>query len=296
MTTISAQLIKELRDRTGAGMMECKSALVATNGDIEEAVTELRKKGQARADKKADRVAAEGMVVMKAASDNRHAALLEVNCETDFVARDENFKQFAEATAIRALETKADSVDALLSEPLLENQPETIENARQALIGQIGENIQLRRLKSVVAKSGSLATYLHGSRIGVVVEVEGGDAQLGKDIAMHIAANKPKVISSDEVPAELIEKEKEIFSAQAAQSGKPAAIIEKMISGRISKFVDEVSLMGQPFVKDPNITVGELLKKSNAKVHQFVRFEVGEGIEKKVDNFVEEVMAQARAH
>ncbi|MBI5447783.1 MAG: elongation factor Ts [Gammaproteobacteria bacterium] len=292
--SISAQLIKELRERTGAGMMECKGALVAANGDIDSAVTELRKKGQAKADKKADRVVAEGMLVLKAAADQRHAVLVEVNCETDFVARDESFKEFAEASAIRALETGVQSVEALLAQPLLQNQPETIEQARQALIGQIGENIQVRRIHSLVAKLGVIATYMHGTRIGVMVELVGGDAQLGRDLAMHIAASKPSVISSEEVSADLIEKEKEIFMAQAAQSGKPAAIIEKMIAGRLSKFVDEVSLLGQPFIRDPGVTVGALLKKANATVVQFVRFEVGEGIEKKTDNFVEEVMAQVR--
>lgn len=292
---ISAQLIKELRERTGAGMMECKGALVATNGDIDLAVTELRKKGQAKADKKADRVAAEGILVLKASDDQRGAVLIEVNCETDFVARDESFKAFAEAAAIRALETEARTVDALLTQPLLENQPETIEQARQALIGQIGENIQIRRLENLTAKQGKLATYMHGTRIGVIVEVAGGDAQLAKDIAMHIAASKPKVISAAEVSADLIAKEKEIFMAQALQSGKPEAIVEKMVAGRISKFVDEVSLMGQPFIRDPNVTIGDLLKKANAQVVQFVRYEVGEGVEKKSDNFVEEVMAQVRA-
>ncbi len=292
---ISAQLIKELRERTGAGMMECKNALVAVKGDLDAAVTELRKKGQAKADKKADRVAAEGILILKASDDRRSAVLIEVNCETDFVARDESFKAFAEAAAIRALETQSQSVEGVLAQPLMGNQPETIEQARQALIGQIGENIQIRRLNHVLAKQeGVLATYMHGSRIGVIVELMGGDLQLGKDIAMHIAASKPQVIHSAEVPAEVIAKEKEIFMAQAQQSGKPEAIIEKMIAGRMSKFVDEVSLMGQAFIRDPNITVGALLKKANAQVTRFIRFEVGEGIEKKSDNFVEEVMAQVR--
>lgn len=292
--TISAQLIKELRERTGAGFMECKNALTAVEGDIELAVVELRKRGQAKADKKTDRVAAEGILVLNASDDRKRAALVEVNCETDFVARDESFKGFAQATAIRALNTKAASVEDLLLQPLLEKQPETIEQARQALVGQIGENVRVRRLAQVQASKGDLSAYLHGSRIGVVVEIEGGDAQLGKDIAMHIAASKPKVISPSEVPAELIEKEKEIFMVQAQESGKPEAIIAKMVDGRINKFLEEVSLLGQPFIRDPNVTVAELLKKSNAQVIQFIRYEVGEGVEKKTDNFVEEVMAQVR--
>lgn len=292
--TISAQLIKELRERTGAGFMECKNALTAVEGDIELAVVELRKRGQAKADKKTDRVAAEGILVLNASDDRKRAALVEVNCETDFVARDESFKGFAQATAIRALNTKASSVEDLLLQPLLEKQPETIEQARQALVGQIGENVRVRRLAQVQASKGDLSAYLHGSRIGVVVEIEGGDAQLGKDIAMHIAASKPKVISPSEVPAELIEKEKEIFMVQAQESGKPEAIIAKMVDGRINKFLEEVSLLGQPFIRDPNVTVAELLKKSNAQVIQFIRYEVGEGVEKKTDNFVEEVMAQVR--
>lgn len=292
--TISAQLIKELRERTGAGFMECKNALTAVEGDIELAVVELRKRGQAKADKKTDRVAAEGILVLNASDDRKRAALVEVNCETDFVARDESFKGFAQATAIRALNTKAASVEDLLLQPLLEKQPETIEQARQALVGQIGENVRVRRLAQVQASKGDLSAYLHGSRIGVVVEIEGGDAQLGKDIAMHIAASKPKVISPSEVPAELIEKEKEIFMVQAQESGKPEAIIAKMVDGRINKFLEEVSLLGQSFIRDPNVTVAELLKKSNAQVIQFIRYEVGEGVEKKTDNFVEEVMAQVR--
>ena len=291
---ISPQLVKELRERTGAGMMECKNALVSAQGDIELAITELRKKGQAKADKKAGRVVAEGMLILASAQDQTACVLVEVNCETDFVARDENFKAFAKAVGQRALETKADSVASLLSQSSSSgNVIETLDEARQALIGKIGENVQVRRLAYITSKKAPLMTYLHGVRIGVIIEVQGGDAQLAKDIAMHIAANNPKVISPSDVPAELIDKEKEIFLAQASQSGKPVAIIEKMVVGRINKFVEEVSLLGQAFVRDQNITVSDLLKKAHAQVIQFVRFEVGEGIEKKVENFAEEVRVQA---
>lgn len=292
MTMISAQLIQELRKRTGAGMMECKKALTATGGDIELAVTELRKSGVAKADKKADRVAAEGLIVLRTAKDGSSAVMLETNCETDFVARDENFKHFAEAVAIRALESEAKTIEDLSLKPLLTGMPETIEQTRQALIGKIGENIQLRRIAYVMS-SHHLGTYVHGGRIGVIAEVRGGTQELAKDIAMHIAASNPKVMNPSDAPKEWIEKEKEIAMAQAQESGKPANIIEKMVAGRVNKFAEEISLLGQAFVRDPNITIGNLLKQHNAQVNSFVRFEVGEGIEKKSEDFVAEVMAQA---
>lgn len=294
MTVISAQLVKELRERTSAGFMECKNALAECGGDIEQAVLELRKRGQAKADKKGSRIAAEGIVVMNIADDAKRAALVEVNCETDFVARDESFVEFAKASAIRALASRAQDVEALIEKPLLENQAETIGETRQALVAKIGENIQIRRLANLEAKQGKLYTYLHGTRIGVILELQGGDAELGKGLAMHIAASKPKVIAPSEVPAELIEQEKEIFMVQAKESGKPDAIIAKMVDGRINKFLEEVSLLGQAYIRDPNTSVAALLKNANANVIQFVRFEVGEGIEKKADNFVEEVMAQVK--
>lgn len=294
MTVISAQLVKELRERTSAGFMECKNALAECGGDIEKAVLELRKRGQAKADKKGSRIAAEGIVVMNIADDAKRAALVEVNCETDFVARDESFVEFAKASAIRALASRAKDVEALIEKPLLENQAETIGETRQALVAKIGENIQIRRLANLEAKQGKLYTYLHGTRIGVILELQGGDADLGKGLAMHIAASKPKVIAPSEVPAELIEQEKEIFMVQAKESGKPDAIIAKMVDGRINKFLEEVSLLGQAYIRDPNTSVAALLKNANANVIQFVRFEVGEGIEKKADNFVEEVMAQVK--
>jgi elongation factor Ts len=288
MSTISAALVMQLRERTGAGMMECKKFLIATNGDIEQAIIEMRKAGQAKADKKADRVAAEGIIVIARSSDERTAVMLEINSETDFVARDENFTNFANAVADVAL-TK--NIEDLSNQALPSGI--TVEQARQELVAKIGENIKLRRLEKVHC-DGVIGYYLHGSRIGVMVALKNGSEALAKDIAMHVAASKPMVVSREQVPAEAIENEREIFTAQAKESGKPQEIIDKMIDGRINKFIDEVSLLGQPYVKDPNIKVGQLLKEKNAEALSFVRYEVGEGIEKKEDNFVEEVMAQVR--
>jgi elongation factor Ts len=290
---ITAEQVRELRERTGAGLMECKKALEAASGDITAAIEAMRKSGQAKADKKAGRIAAEGAVICFTSTDSKTAAILEVNCETDFVARDESFQEFAKAAATTALVTKTQDVNTLMSLPLAMECVQTVEQARQALIAKIGENIQIRRI-AIVTTNGVIATYIHGGRIGVVVKLTQGDEQLGKDLAMHIAANNPLVVNRDEVPADLVAKEKEIFSVQAQASGKPAAIIEKMIEGRINKFLDEVSLLGQPFVKDPNMTVAQLLAKSNAKIEGFVRYAVGEGIEKQEENFREAVMAQVR--
>lgn len=291
MTTISAKQVGELRERTGAGLMECKKALLAVGGDIDAAIEAMRKSGQAKADKKAGRVAAEGIVVVKSSTDGKTAVVLEINCETDFVARDESFKHFAEAVAAQALATRTTDLIALSALPLAGGQ--TVEQARQALVAKIGENIQLRRL-TLLESTGVVGAYVHGGRIGVLVQLTGGDLALAKDLAMHIAANNPQVVSPNEVSADLITKEREIFAAQAQTSGKPAAIIEKMVEGRINKFLDEVSLLGQPFVKNPDITVAQLLKQANANVVSFVRFEVGEGIEKQTENFADAVMAQIR--
>jgi len=290
--SISAAMVMQLRERTGAGMMECKKFLIATNGDIEQAITEMRKAGQAKADKKADRVAAEGVIVIARSTDGRKAVMLEINSETDFVARDENFTTFANQTAETALKSQVTSVAALSNEVLVGSDL-TVEQARQALVAKIGENIKLRRLEQLQC-DGVTGHYLHGSRIGVLVALKQGEESLAKDLAMHIAASRPVVVNRDQVSAEAIENEREIFSAQARESGKPQDIIDKMVDGRISKFVDEISLTGQAFVKDPNMKVGQLLKQKNAEVLSFTRFEVGEGIEKKEDNFVEEVMAQVR--
>lgn len=290
--SISAKLVMELRERTGAGMMECKKFLIATNGDIETAITEMRKAGQAKADKKADRVAAEGVVVVARAADGRTAVMIEINSETDFVARDENFTNFADSVAQAALNSSVTTVEELSALVLASGN--TIEQARQELVAKIGENIKLRRIERLSC-DGVVGHYMHGSRIGVMVALNNGDETLAKDIAMHIAATKPIVVSRDQVSADAIENEREIFTAQAKESGKPQEIIDKMIEGRINKFIDEVSLLGQPYVKNPDMKVAQLLKEKNAEVVAFIRYEVGEGIEKKEDNFVEEVMAQVRS-
>jgi elongation factor Ts len=292
MAIISAGLVMQLRERTGAGMMECKKFLIATNGDIETAITEMRKAGQAKADKKADRVAAEGIIIIARSADGRSAVMIEINSETDFVARDEHFTDFANKVAQVALSTSVTDVAALSNQIL--SAATTVEQARQELVAKIGENIRLRRMERMHCEGGIIGSYLHGSRIGVLVALKNGNEDLAKGIAMHVAASKPMVVSRDQVPAEAIENERDIFTAQAKESGKPQDIIDKMIEGRINKFIDEVSLLGQPYVKDPNVKVGQLLKEKNAEVISFIRYEVGEGIEKKEDNFVEEVMAQVR--
>ena len=290
--SITASMVSELRQRTGAGMMECKKFLQMTNGDIEQAILEMRKAGQAKADKKADRIAAEGVIVIARDAAAKHAVMVEINSETDFVARDTNFLAFANAAAQAALDSKAKDVDALMGTKVA-NSNDTVEEARQQLVAKIGENIKVRRLEHMVT-TGHVASYLHGSRIGVVVSMQGGDEALAKDIAMQIAANRPQVITPDQVSQDAIAVEREVFMAQASESGKPKEIIEKMITGRISKFVEEVSLVSQPFVKDPSIKIADLLKKHNATVEKFLCFQVGEGIEKREDNFVAEVMAQVK--
>lgn len=289
---ITAALVKELRDRTSAGMMECKKALVETDGDIETAVEYLRKTGMAKADKKADRTAADGLIVIKISDDHKQAAMVEVNCETDFVAKDESFQQFASEVGDLALANKPADLEGLLGTAM--KSGDTIADATKALTAKIGEKMEVRRFVQLQAGDGAFASYSHGSRIGVVVELTGGDAALAKDIAMHIAASKPVCVSADDVSQELINKEKEIFSAQAAESGKPPEIIEKMVSGRINKYLKEVTLLGQPFVKDPDASVEKLLKGANASVGQFTRYEIGEGVEKKQENFADEVMAQVK--
>jgi elongation factor Ts len=247
----------------------------------------------AKADKKAGRVAAEGLIVVEISGDGKHGAIVEVNSETDFVARKEEFQNFARAVAARVLESAPTDVEALLVMPVEEGGP-SVEEARRNLIASIGENITVRRFIRREAADGSLTSYLHGSRIGVLVELEGGDAELAKDVAMHIAASKPVCIDEAGVPQEMLDKEKEIFSAQAQASGKPPEIIEKMVTGRLRKFLGEITLLGQPFVKDPDQTVGKLLKAAGANTVFFDRFELGEGIEKKTENFAQEVMAQVQ--
>jgi len=292
---ISAAHVKELRERTGSGMMECKKALVDADGDMDAAIDALRKTGLAKADKKASRIAAEGLVVIEMSADSKTAAIVEVNCETDFVAKKEDFQDFAAAIAKRVLADNPADLEALMVMPLKDDDATTIEDARKALIATIGENISVRRFTRVESDN-AIASYRHGVRIGVLVELAGGDEVLGKDLAMHIAAHDPRpvCISEDQVPADMIAAERDIFTAQARESGKPDNIIEKMITGRIRKFLGEITLLGQSFVKDPDLTVGKLLEQSGASVVRFERIELGEGIEKKSENFADEVMAQVK--
>ncbi|MCB1797593.1 MAG: elongation factor Ts [Gammaproteobacteria bacterium] len=290
---ITASLVKELRERTGAGMMECKNALTETNGDIEAAIENMRKSGQARAAKKAGRTAADGVIVIAHDGTGR-AVMVEVNCETDFVAKDDNFKSFADAVGERALHSDTPDVAALMALPLHEGEDTTIEEARQALVSKIGENMNVRRFVRAQA-TGAIYSYSHGVRIGVIIDMSGGDEALGRDLAMHIAASNPVCVSEAQVPADLLAKEREITEAQARDSGKPDNIIEKMVDGRMRKYLSEITLLGQAFVKDPDTTVAKLLQANGATVNAFTRFEVGEGIEKKVEDFREEVMAQAAA-
>ena len=290
--SVSAAQVKELRERTSAGMMECKKALEEAGGDIQQAVDILRTKGKTKADKKAARVAAEGVVRIQASNDGKHAVMVEINSETDFVGRDENFLKFVDAVAKAALNARTQNVDDL-NALTLADQGVTIEESRQALVAKVGENIHIRRLVFVDAAN-NVGTYLHGNRIGVIVELDSSNPEVAKDVAMHIAACKPLVVAPEHVPAEMVAKEKEIYLAQALGSGKPQDIIEKMAQGRLKKFLDEVSLLGQPFVKDPNTTVEALLTKNRVKVLSFTRFEVGEGIEKEKEDFVEAVMSQVQ--
>lgn len=292
---ITAALVKELRERTGSGMMECKKALVDADGDMDTAIEALRMTGLAKADKKASRVAAEGLIVVEISDDSKTAAVVEVNCETDFVARKEDFQDLAAAIAKRVLTDNPADMDALMAMPLKDGDATTVEDARKAMIASIGENISVRRFTRVQSDN-EIASYRHGVRIGVLVELAGGDSVLGKDLAMHIAAHDPcpVCISEDQVPEELIATERNIFTAQARESGKPDDIIEKMITGRIRKYLAEITLLGQSFVKDPDQTVGTLLKQANASVLRFERIELGEGMEKKAENFADEVMAQVK--
>lgn len=285
---ITAALVKELRDRTAAGMMDCKKALVETNGDIEAAIEHMRKNGQAKAAKKAGRIAAEGVIIIK--SDGKRAALLEMNCETDFVARDESFVTFANQTAQLALDENINDIEALKAANL---GGATVEETRMTLVTKIGENMNVRRVS--IVEGDNLGQYIHGGRIGVVAVLEGGSEETAKDVAMHVAANNPEFVTPDDVPAEVVEKEKAIQIDIAVQSGKPAEIAEKMVIGRMKKFTHEVSLTGQAFVKDPSMSVAEFLKAAGASVKSFTRLEVGEGIEKKEEDFAAEVEATMAA-
>ncbi len=291
---ITASMVKELRERTGAGMMECKKALTETNGDMEAAIELMRKSGQAKADKKAGRIAAEGVIVISEADDSAQAAVVEINCETDFVAKDNDLQAFAAAVAEQVLKHTPADVATLSELTLTTADNQSVEQSRQALVSKIGENIQIRRFEILDARGDELGKYLHGYRIGVLVDMKGGNAELAKDIAMHIAASRPLCVTQDDVPAEVIAKEKEILTAQAQSSNKPPEIIERMVQGRLDKYLAEVTLLGQPFVKDTDTTVGKLLSQANAECLGFIRYEVGEGIEKKTANFADEVMAQVK--
>lgn len=293
---ISAALVKDLRERTGSGMMECKKALVEAGGDIEAAIEIMRKSGLAKADKKSSRTAAEGRMCVKSSEDGKSAVALEINCETDFVAKNDDFIAFADAVAQTLLTADVSTVEEALALNLkqeLVGGNASIEETRKELIAKLGENINVRRFERFTSTNGLVATYLHGTRIGVLVDIVGGDLALGRDIAMHVAASRPVCVDESGVSPELIATEKRIYTEQAVESGKPADIAEKMVVGRIKKFLGEITLLGQPFVKDPDQTVGALLKSKGAKVLRFARLEVGEGIEKEESNFADEVMSQA---
>jgi elongation factor Ts len=286
---IKPALVKELRERTGAGMMECKKALVETKGDIDQAAEWLRKAGAAKADKKSSRVAAEGRVAVRSDEKAGRHVVLEVNSETDFVAKDDNFRAFVERVADVGLHERPESVEALLASAV---DGRTVEDLRLELVTKVGENISVRRF-DVVETPATVGTYVHGTRIGVLVEVEGGSAELARDLAMQVASLAPRYVASEDVPKELLDKEREIIEAQTAEEKKPPEIVAKMVDGRLRKFVDEITLTGQVFVKDDKKRVRDLLAANKAKVKRFRRYEVGEGIEKKTGDFVKEVMAQA---
>jgi len=290
--SVTAEAVKQLRERTGAGMMECKKALVETNGDLDAAAELMRKQGLAKADKKAARVAAEGVVALEKTADGKSAAMVEVNCETDFVAREADFQGFSADVAKVVLTAGAADVDALIANKLASG--ETIDERRRALISKIGENITVRR-HATMSSTGFLGAYRHGTRICALVAIEGGDSALAHDLAMHVAASNPEFLSAADVPADLVAKEREIETEKALAEGKPADIVAKMVEGRIRKTLNEKALLGQPFVKDPDQTVEKLLKAAKAEIKAYQRFEVGAGIEKKQDDFVGEVMAQVKA-
>ena len=286
---IEAALVKELRERTGAGMMDCKRALVEADGDIEHAGVLLRKSGQAKADKKASRVAAEGLVLVKDSADGNSYVVIEVNSETDFVAKDENFVAFAETAAAAALTGEYDDLAALMAS---DSGGETLETRRQELVAKVGENIAVRRFQ-ILESGETVGSYSHMGRIGVLVELKGGDEALAKDLAMQVAATSPRYVSVDDVPKDELATERDILAAQAIQEGKSEEIVQKMVEGRLRKHLDEITLTGQPFVKDPDSKVADLLVSTGASALSFVRFEVCEGIERKEDDFVQEGMAQA---
>ncbi len=288
--SIDASLVKTLREQTGAGLMDCKRALIDSKGDLEAAKEAMRVSGLAKAEKKAGRIAAEGVICIKVSDDGKRAIILEINSETDFVARGDDFKAFCELVTQKGLDNAANSIDALMA---LDEAGETLAQRRDGLVSKLGENIQVRRV-TLLESPDIIGAYAHGTRIGVIAALTGASNDLAKDICMHVAASQPVAISANDIPAEVLAKEKEIFVAQAKESGKPDNIIEKMVTGRINKFVNEISLHGQAFVKNPDMQVSQLLKEANAEVLQFIRYEVGEGIEKRQDDFAKEVMEQVK--
>ena len=290
--SVTAETVRQLRERTGAGMMECKKALLETQGNLDAAAELMRKQGLAKADKKSARVAAEGVIAIERAADGHSAAMIEVNCETDFVAREQDFRGFAADLARNAVTSRAADLETLLAAPL--SAGESVDERRRALVAKIGEKISVRRVARVESAS-ALGAYLHGTRIGVLVALEGGSPELAHDLAMHIAASNPRYISADNVPAAEAAKEREILTEQAQLEGKSPEIAAKMVAGRLRKALAEITLLGQPFVKNPDQTVEALLKAAGARVREFQRFEVGAGIEKKSEDFVAEVMAQVSA-
>ncbi|MEC7885576.1 MAG: translation elongation factor Ts [Pseudomonadota bacterium] len=289
---ITAQMVKELRDRTGAGMMDCKKALKECNGDIDSAIDMMRKAGQAKADKKSSRVAAEGVIDFLADKEKNNACLVEVNCETDFVAKDENFLNFVSKVSSLSLSNFTGNIDEFVNQKI--NDGKSLEELRLELVSKVGENVQIRRIKVIEGNNGHIGSYLHGKKIGVVICLSDKNEDLAKDIAMHIAAMKPIAIQEKDISKDIIDKERDIYLAQASESGKPKEIIEKMVDGKLKKFLNEVTLLSQQFVKDPDTSIGALLEKSNCEVLDFFRYEVGEGIDKKEENFAEEVMSQIK--
>ena len=287
---VTASMVKELRERTGAGMMECKKALVATDGDLDAAAENLRRTGLAKADKKASRIAAEGKIALATNDDGSDVVMVEINCETDFVAKDASFLAFIDSVANNALISGSTDVETLMATDV---DGANLEHARQALVSKLGENIQVRRITRL-SSDGHIGAYIHGGRIGALVDLEGGDSEVAHDIAMHVAALNPEFVDVDDVPADVLEKEKQFLISQAADSGKPADIIEKMVSGRMRKHLSAITLLGQDFVKDGDVTVAQLLKQHSASVKGMARLAVGEGIEKRSENFADEVMQQVK--
>ena len=292
MSNITAQMVKELRDRTGAGMMECKKALLDSSGDMDKAVEEMRKAGQAKADKKSSRIAAEGVITLSISDDNSIANMVEINCETDFVAKDENFLKFVKTISEVSLKNYKGSVDDFNNSK--HPSGKTIEEIRLELVSKVGENVKIRRVQNIKNDGNYMGHYMHGTKIGVVVVLQKENKELAKDVCMHIAAMKPRALNANDIPQEDLEKEREIFVAQAKESGKPDDIIQKMVDGKLKKYISEVTLVDQTFVKDNEITISKLLEKHDNSVLSFYRLEVGEGVEKKDENFADEVMAQIK--